>query len=84
MTLEQGYFVTQIIGGIVLILSIMFLALQVRQNSKMIERSMTDDHRTSWHWTYDEVARSREFAQFHMNIGANWDNLDEIDRYRAE
>ena len=84
MTLEQIYYVSQIAAGIVLIASILFLAAQVRQNSRMIERAMTEEHNLAWRWTYQQVAQSREFAAFHKQIGDNYDKLDEIDKYRAE
>jgi len=84
MTLEQVYYVSQIAAGIVLIASILFLAAQVRQNSRMIERIMTEEHNLSWRWTYQQVAQSKEFAAFHKQIGDGYDKLDETDKYRAE
>ena len=79
MTLEQTYYISQIAAGIVLIASILFLAVQIRQNSRMIERVMTEDHNLAWRWTYQQVALSREFAAFHKQIGDDYDQLDEID-----
>lgn len=84
MTLGQVYYVSQIAAGIVLIASILFLAAQIRQNSRMIERIMTEDHNLGWRWTYQQVAQSREFAAFHMQIGNDYGKLDEIDKYRAD
>ena len=45
MTREQGYFISQIAAAIILVLSILFLALQVRQNTKVLQRVMTEDYR---------------------------------------
>ena len=42
MTLEQAYFITQIVVGIGFIISIIFLAVQVRQNSFLLRNSMAD------------------------------------------
>ena len=84
MTLEQTYYISQIAAAVLLIASILFLAAQVRQNSRMIERIMTEDHNLSWRWTYQQVAQSREFAAFHRQIGDDYDKLDEVDKYRAE
>ncbi len=84
MTLEQAYFVSQIVAAVVLVASIIFLALQVRQNSKVLERSMMEDHRASQNSVIEEIFKNREFAEFHMRAGENYDALDEIDKYRAQ
>jgi len=83
MTLEQIYFISQIAGAVVLIGSIIFLALQLRQNTRTLQRMMTEDFRTMENALFDEISRSREFAEFHMRIGTDYDSLDEIDKYRA-
>ena len=69
MTLEQAYYVSQIAAAILLIASILFLAAQVRQNSRLIERTMAEDHNQVWRWTNQQVALSKEFAAFHRQIG---------------
>jgi len=83
MTLEQVYFVTQIVAAIVLIASIFFLALQVRQNSKLLARSMNEDNWNSQNALWDQIAFNREFAELHMKIGNDYDSLDDVDKYRA-
>ena len=47
MTLEQAYFITQIGVGIGFIISIVFLAVQVRQNSTLLRLSMSADARNN-------------------------------------
>jgi hypothetical protein len=84
MTLEQVYFISQITAAAVLIASIIFLALQVRQNTKVIERSMMEDHRSAQDTVAQKVYEDREFAQFHMRSRDAYEELDELDRYRAE
>ena len=84
MTLEQGYFITQIIAGIILIASILFLALQVKQNAKMLERIMNEDHRNAENFLFDQISTDRDFASFHLKIATEYDALDSIDKYRAE
>ena len=84
MTLEQVYFISQITAAVVLIASIIFLALQVRQNSNVIQRSMMEDHRTAQNTVALKVFEDREFAEFHMRSRDDYDELDEVDKYRAE
>lgn len=84
MTLEQGYFITQIIAGIVVVGSILFLAVQVRQNNLLLERTMIEDFHKLENELFDKISDSREFAEFHIKAGQNYDELDEIDKYRSE
>ena len=83
MTLEQGYFITQIAGGIVLILSIIFLALQVRQNSRMLERVMNEDYRGHSHILFDQIAFNPEFADFYKKAITDYESLDDLQKFRA-
>lgn len=84
MTLEEAYFVSQIVAGIVLVASILFLALQVRQNSRLLARSMSEDNRNSQNSLWDQISYNREFAELHMKIGSDYDSLDDMDKYRAQ
>ncbi len=84
MTLEQVYYISQITAAVVLIASIIFLALQVRQNSNVIQRSMMEDHRMAQSTVAQNVFEDREFAEFHMRSREEYDELDEVDKYRAE
>ena len=83
MALEQAYYISQITAVIVLIISIVFLALQVRQNTKMMQRSMIDDWHMNQNAVNEDIYRSREIADLHMKIGTDYDGLDDIDKHRA-
>ena len=84
MTLEQGYFISQIFAALVLVASILFLALQVRQNSKLLEKLMLEDFRSGSDAMFDEIYRNKEFAEFHRKCGDAYGSLDETDKYRAD
>ena len=43
MNLEEIYFLTQIGVGIAIIVSIVFVALELRQNSYLLRKSMADN-----------------------------------------
>jgi hypothetical protein len=82
MALEQAYFISQITAAIFLIGSILFLAAQVRQNSTILQRMMLEDHRLGQNTLFEDIYRTREFAEFHMKIN-EYDSLDDVDKYRA-
>lgn len=84
MTLEQLYFVSQITAATAVVASIVFLALQVRQNSRLQERMMMEEFRINSSAIMDEIVRDRDFAALHMRIASDYDSLDVIDKYRAE
>jgi hypothetical protein len=84
MTIEHAYYISQIIAAIALIASIAFLALQVRHSTRLIQQAMIEDYRRNSNAIFDEVFKSRDFADFHMKIGSQYDALDAIDKYRAE
>jgi len=83
MMLEQAYFISQITAAIFLVGSILFLALQVRQNSKILQRMMLEDHRLGQNSLFEDIYRTREFAEFHMKVN-DYDSLDDVDKYRAD
>ena len=52
MTLQEAYFITEIVVGIAVIVSIIFVALELRQNSYLLRKSMSDQQhqRIGWLW----------------------------------
>ena len=81
--LEQAYFVSQITAAVVVVASILFLALSVRQNSKLLQRTMMEDQRTASNALFERIATDNEFAEFHMRVGTEFDSLDKVEQYRA-
>ena len=64
MTLEQAYFITQIIVGIGFIISIVFLAVQLRQNSFLLRNSMADQRRQRIGWLLETLCTDNDFWAF--------------------
>ena len=83
MTLEQTYFITQIVVGIGFIISIGFLALQLRQNSFLLRNSMADQRRQRIGWIHETLCTDNDFRVFHRRIDTDWDNFNEDEKYRA-
>jgi len=42
-----------------------------------------EDQRTASNALFERIATDREFADFHMRIGTDFDSLDNVDQYRA-
>lgn len=81
--LEQLYFVSQITAAIFVVASILFLALSVRQNSRLLQRTMMEDQRSANNALFERIATDQEFAEFHMRIGTDFDSLNAVEEYRA-
>ena len=83
MTLEQTYFITQIIVGIGFIISIVFLAVQMRQNSYLLRQSMADQRRERVGWLHQTLCTNNEFRAFQLRIEKEYSTFDEDERSRA-
>ena len=48
LTLEQSYYIAQVVAAVILVLSVIYLALQVRQNTHAMRLSNFQAGSTSW------------------------------------
>ena len=69
MTLEQSYYITEIGVGIGFIISIVFLAVQMRQNSYLLRQSMADQRRERVGWLHETLCTNNDFRAFALRIG---------------
>ena len=83
MRLEQWRLVSPIVAAVVLVASILFLALQLRQNNVILQRAAMEDFHNMQNNVADAVIHSRDFAKFHLDSGKQYEALDNIDKYRA-
>jgi len=83
MSLEQTYYITQIIVGIGFILSIVFLAVQMRQNSYLLRKQMADQRRDRVSWLHETVVTNNEFRTFQLRIQKEYDTFNADERLRA-
>ena len=83
MTLEQTYFITQIAVGIGFIISIGFLAVQMRQNSYLLRQSMADQRRQRTGWLFETLCTDNDFRAFHRRIDTDWESFNEDEKYRG-
>ncbi|MAV87268.1 MAG: hypothetical protein CMM67_03395 [Rhodospirillaceae bacterium] len=83
MNLEEVYFITQIGVGIAIIVSIVFVALELRQNSYLLRKSMADNRVQRINWLFETLVTDNEFRNFHQRIDNDYDNFTDDEKYRA-
>jgi len=82
MGLEQLYYLTQIMAVIALVISVFYLAKEVRLNTDTV-RAAHASHFVSWNTEIvDPVVRDREFGQLWVRGQNDFENLDEVDKQR--
>ena len=84
MSLEQWSYLAQIVGSIGVVASLIFVGLQVRQNTHALQR--TEHNATMAQWTVVRmaIANSRDIAEF-MTSGLHGESaLDAADQLRLE
>ena len=83
MPLQEIYFITEILVGNGLIISIVFLAVQMRQNSFLLRNSMAVQARERTYWLHKTLCTDNDFWVIHRRIDTDWDNFNEDEKYRA-
>jgi len=83
MNLEEVYFITQIGVGIAIIVSIVFVARELRQNSYLLRKSMADNRVQRINWLFETLVTDNEFRNFHQRIDNDYDNFTDDEKYRA-
>ena len=84
MTLEQTYFITQILVGIGFIVSIFFLAVQMRQNSYLLRKTMADGRRQRTNFLAETIVTDPDFRDFERRINKDYDTFNLDEKYRAD
>jgi hypothetical protein len=82
MTLEQAYFITQIFIGFGFIVSIAFLAVQMRQNSYILRKQMADQRLQRTNWMTETMVLDPDFRKFERRINMEYDTFNLDEKYR--
>ena len=69
--------------GLAVIISIVFVAIELRQNTYMLRKSHTDQRRLHFNWLYETNCTDAEARKWHSRLDEDWDDLTEDDRYRG-
>ena len=83
MPLQEIYLITEILVGIGFIISIVFLAVQMRQNSFLLRNSMAVQARQRTYWLNETLCTNNEFRAFQLRIEKEYSTFDEDERSRA-
>ncbi len=82
LTLEQASYVAEVIGVILIIVSLIYVAKEVRQNTDMLQ---INSSREFVRWNTDlvePIANQREVCENWMKGESGFDSLDEVDKQR--
>lgn len=83
MSLQDFYLIGELVVGIAVIISIVFIAIELRQNTYMMRKTMADQRETRLNWFHEEMIINNEFRHFQQRMSKNFDQLNENDRQRA-
>ena len=84
MSLEQLSYVAQIAGSVGVIVSLIFVGLQIRQNTRALERNEHNSTMAQWTVIRMAIAKNRDVAEF-MTSGLHGERaLDAADQLRLE
>ena len=84
MSLEHAFFVSQIIASVAIVASLIFVGLQVRDNTTALQREEHNSTMAQWTVIRMAVAKHRDIAEL-MTDGLNGSrSLDRADQLRLE
>ena len=82
MTLEQLAYLAQILGSIGVIVSLLFVGSQIKQNTRALERDEHNSTMTQWTVIRQAIATDRDMAEL-MTAGLSGERtLDAVDQLR--
>ena len=84
MSLEQAFFLSQIIASIAVVASLIFVGHQVKANTVAIQRNEHNSTMEQWTVIRQAIARNRDIAEL-MTVGLSGEGkLDSADQLRLE
>ena len=84
MSLEQLSYLAQIVGSVGVIVSLVFVGLQIRHNTRALERNEHNSTMAQWTVVRQAIAGNREVAEL-MSFGLRGEReLDAADQLRLE
>ena len=83
MPLQEMYYVAEMLVGVAVLISIIFVAIELRQNTYLMRATMADQRKQNVNWFFEQLVADAEFRNFHRRIDAEWNEFDEDDRDRA-
>ena len=82
MLLQEMYYVAEMLVGVAVIISIIFVAIELRQYTYLMRATMADQRKQNVNWFFEQLVADVEFRNFHRRIDAEWNEFNEDDRDR--
>ena len=85
MSLQEIYYIAEMVVGVAVIISIVFVAIELRQNTYVTRKSMADGREQRLNWIMETMATNEEFRNFYYRLEFEeaFDELDKKERHRA-
>ena len=83
MSLQEIYYIAEMIVGLTVIISIVFVAVELRQNTYVTRKSMADQRKQRLNWTWGTVVTDSDFRDFQRRIDTEWNDFNEDERHRG-
>jgi hypothetical protein len=80
LTLEQAYYIAEIIGVLSIVMSLVYVAMQIRQNTMAIRSDTAQSVHDSWGGVYGRMSVSSELSQVMMKGNSDIDGLSESEK----
>jgi len=77
MTLEQVYYIGEIVAAFAIIVSLIYVGLQVRQNTQIMQVSAAQAHITAYNNLLGNLVQSQELANIYSRALKNFSTLKE-------
>ena len=81
MPLQEIYYIAEMVVGVAVIISIVFVAIELRQNTYMMRKSQGDQRRQHFNWLYDTLITDENFRQFHQRIDDAYQDMNDDEKF---
>ena len=82
MTLEKLYLISQLVVAVGFVVSLIFVGLQVRQNTALLRETMAADRKQANDFLLERLITDSDFRNFHYRAATEPEKFNEDDRYR--
>ena len=83
MSLQEIYYVAEMVVGVAVIISIVFVAIELRQNTYVTRKSMGDAREQRINWFHETMSTNEEFRGFVHRMVTEFEDLNTDERLRA-
>ncbi len=83
MPLQEMYYIAEMIVGLAVIISIVFVAIELRQNTYLLRRSMQDERQKRQNWYLETICTDTSFREFVLRAGDEYDEMVHEERLRG-